>query len=208
MIFGKDSILALGNMKKPRTGRAGLLGFHWGEPVMAREAITPHLFITAAGRKDDPPAIRSAYRSPSLLAFIQPTVVVVVVEPRAIAAGTIADDAGGDPNTAAPITITVAATIITVALTVAVVLAAAIMAIAATAIMAIAATAIMAITAAAIMATSATTATHGMTAASATHTVASAAAAPASTGVRIVYERRGDGHGKGKRHCCYTQRLT
>jgi len=48
-----------------------------------------------------------------------------------------------------------------------------------------------------------------MTTASTTHTMASAAASPAtSAGVRIVYERRGDGHGKGQRHCCYTQRLT
>jgi hypothetical protein len=27
-------------MKKPRTGGAGLLGFHWGEPVMARDCGT------------------------------------------------------------------------------------------------------------------------------------------------------------------------
>ena len=45
------------------------------------------------------------------------------IESRAITAGTVADDAGGDPNTAAPITITVAATIIVVAVTVTVVLA-------------------------------------------------------------------------------------
>jgi hypothetical protein len=38
---------------------------------------------------------------------------------------------------------------------------------------------------------------------------AHAAAAPAtSTGVRVIYERRGDRNRKGKRHCCYTQRLT
>jgi hypothetical protein len=52
-----------------------------------------------------------------LLVFIQPTAVVVVVEPGAIAAGAIADDAGGYPNTAVPITLTVAVTIITVAVT-------------------------------------------------------------------------------------------
>src|SRR4249920_3877339 len=33
----------------------------------------------------------------SLSAFIQPAIVVVVVEPRAITAGAVADDAGGDP---------------------------------------------------------------------------------------------------------------
>ena len=52
------------------------------------------------------------------MAFIQPTAVVVVVEPRAITAGAVAHDAGRDPNTAAPITITVTATIITVTVTV------------------------------------------------------------------------------------------
>ena len=59
--------------------------------------------------------------------------------------GAIADDAGGDPNTAAPITITVAVTIITVSVTVAVVLATVVLA-----------TAIMATTAS-IMATTAIT---------------------------------------------------
>jgi hypothetical protein len=54
--------------------------------------------------------------------------------------------------------------------------------------------------------TTSAAASHHPASSVATH---SATASPAtSTGVGVVYERRGDGHGKGKCHCCYTQHLT